>query len=140
MRFGPPSRRRSGEAGIVPMINIVFLLLVFFLLAATIAPPEPLAVSPPEAAAEGAPPEPGAALHVAADGSLALGEARGEAVFAALHGRGPGPLTLRADAALPGAEFAALLARLAAEGVAEVLVVVVPAGTGPGPAAEGRAP
>lgn len=122
MRFGPPSRRRSGEA-IVPMINVVFLLLVFFLMTAQIAPPDPFPVAPPLALAGDAqlPPD---TLFVAADGRLAYEAARDEAVFGALAARtGEGPLALRADAGLPAAELARLLPRLAAAGVEEVSLV-----------------
>ncbi|WP_322867174.1 biopolymer transporter ExbD [Aquicoccus sp. G2-2] len=40
-----PVRRPRGEA-ILPMINVVFLLLIFFLMTAELAPPEPVAVAP----------------------------------------------------------------------------------------------
>ncbi|WP_273523720.1 ExbD/TolR family protein [Rhodosalinus sediminis] len=119
-----PARRRAGES-VVPMINVVFLLLIFFLMTAEIAPPPPLEVAPPAAEA---PPAPGgeAALHVAADGRLAYRDARGEGVWPALADReGEAALPLRADAALPAAELARLLGRLAAAGVGEVDLAVV---------------
>ena len=125
MQLGPRRRRPRGES-VVPMINIVFLLLIFFLLTATIAPPDPFPVSPPELALPGAPPDRGVVLHVAADGALALGAARDAAVWQALE---PGaPLTVNADAALPGEEFAALLRRLSEAGVEGVSLVVVRGG------------
>ena len=50
MRFAPPGARpRRPRESAVPMINIVFLLLIFFLMTATIAPPAPFAVTPPAA-------------------------------------------------------------------------------------------
>lgn len=124
MRIAPERPRRTRREGVVPMINVGFLLLVFFLLAAEIAPPDPFAVTPPGVAA----PEPLAGgadvLHVAADGRLALGAARGEAVFAALAA-GEGVLTLRADRGLPAADLAALLGRIAAAGRRELRLVTV---------------
>ena len=120
--FSGPPRRPRGES-IVPMINVVFLLLVFFLMTATIAPPEPFEVAPPESEADG---EPGLnqPLFVAADGRLAWGDLRGPGVVeavAAARGRAadPPPLAIRADRAVEAAVIARLLADLAGAGVTE---------------------
>lgn len=131
MRFGPPAMPRQPRENVVPMINVVFLLLIFFMLAAQLAPPEPFSVAPPEGEVAEALPE-GAALFVSASGDLALGELRGEAVFAALHARDEaGPLPVRADAGLSAEALAALLPRLAAAGVSSVALELTPdAGTG----------
>lgn len=119
MRFAAPPRRRPAE-NIVPMINVVFLLLIFFLMTARIAPPDPFAVTVP--ASDAGDPAPGpAVLHVAADGALAFGAARGEAVFAALDPAAP--LSMRADTALPAADLARLLTRLVAAGLSEVALL-----------------
>ncbi len=123
MTFDPPPRRARGE-NIVPMINIVFLLLIFFLLAATIAPPDPFPLTPPTAGDVETEVPPGTPLHVAADGALAYGALRDAEALDALAGH-EGALTLRADAALPGAELAALLTRLSALGVLQVDLTVV---------------
>ena len=123
----PPRRRRRGRTGdVVPMINIVFLLLVFFLMTATIAPPDPLAVRPPVARAAASGDASAPTLHVGADGALAFEGVRGDAVLAALSGLPEGSvLRVHADAGLDGAAFARLLARLGAAGLGEVAVVVV---------------
>ena len=119
MRFAAPRRRRPAE-NIVPMINVVFLLLIFFLMTAQIAPPDPFAVTVPLSDA-GDPAQGPAVLYVSAAGDLALGPARGEAVFAALDPATP--LLIRADSALPAADLARLLPRLAATGLTEVALV-----------------
>ncbi|MBF9033065.1 biopolymer transporter ExbD [Rhodobacterales bacterium HKCCE2091] len=107
------------------MINVVFLLLVFFLMSAQIVPPEPFAVAPPEAAATAAE-LPADTLFVAADGQLAYEDARNDSVFAAIAARtADAPLAIRADADLPGADLAALLPRLAAAGVTGFDLVTV---------------
>ena len=123
-RIPRPAPRRVRE-NIVPMINVVFLLLIFFLMTAQIAPPDPIALTPPEADAGDAP---GAerALHVGADGTLAYGDARGDAAIDAVSRRDQDtPLMLRADAQLPADELAALLPRLAQAGVSRVALVTV---------------
>ena len=72
----PPSRRRRGvRENVVPLINVVFLLLIFFLLAGTLRGPVPFEIEPPIAGgAGGGRLEPGTerVLHLARDGRLAL--------------------------------------------------------------------
>ena len=52
MRFDAPPAR-SGGAGLLPMINVVFLLLVFLLVAARLEVPDADAPEPPVIAPEG---------------------------------------------------------------------------------------
>lgn len=134
MDFSPAPRRRPAE-NLLPMINVVFLLLIFFLISAKLAPPEPFAVTLPEAAAAEGGVGPGLVLHLGADGGLGYGEARDDAALAALAtaraefcgradcGKTPPRLALRADAAAPAEGLADLLASLAAIGFAEVTLV-----------------
>jgi biopolymer transport protein ExbD len=42
-----PPKRKDSEVGLIPLINIVFLLLIFFMIAGSIAPSEVLSVEPP---------------------------------------------------------------------------------------------
>jgi len=119
MRFRTPARKPRPES-IVPMINVVFLLLVFFLMTAELRPAPPLEVRLPEAM--GAPVAEGAVLVAAADGALAFDSLRGEAALAAAA-TAPAPLSLRADRDLPGADLARLLAALAAQGQGAVALV-----------------
>ena len=58
MQFPDPPRRKPPES-IVPMINVVFLLLIFFLMTAQIAPPDPFEINPPDSAQAGDPAEGG---------------------------------------------------------------------------------
>lgn len=113
------TQKRARPESVVPMINVVFLLLVFFLMTAVLTPPEPFEVALPSADAP-----PGETsedvLVVGASGELALGAARDEAVFSALPA---GPLKIRADASLDGADLARLVSRLRASGVTRVELV-----------------
>lgn len=112
MRIDMPRRRPRGET-IIPMINVVFLLLVFFLLTAQIAPPEPFRLSPPDAADADLPARDRDVLYVSASGQLAYDAARGEEVWAMVAARrDDGPLEIRADRAADAAGIAALLRRL----------------------------
>ncbi|MDQ2093380.1 ExbD/TolR family protein [Rhodalgimonas zhirmunskyi] len=127
MNLGQPTRRPARES-VVPMINVVFLLLIFFLMSAQIVPPEPIDVTPPEASVE-APAEGQRILFIAPDGMLAMGDLRGEAVFgglAAMEDLIAGePLLIRADKTLEAGKLAALLPRLAEVGVRRVKLVSV---------------
>jgi biopolymer transport protein ExbD len=120
------ARRRIGGAddGVLPLINVVFLLLIFFMVAGRIAAGDPFRVQAPRAALDG----PGRAedrlLIVAADGRLALDGA--EIARPALPGALAGATRLRvkADAAADSLAVARLLAELRAAGVAEARLMV----------------
>lgn len=68
------SQLASIDDRIMPLINIVFLLLIFFLVAGVIREVEPVDVDPPrsvvDAESEAAP----LTIYVSADGRLALGD------------------------------------------------------------------
>jgi biopolymer transport protein ExbD len=81
MRLDPPARRMPPEP-YLPLINIVFLLLIFFLIAARLAPAAPLPVTAP--VAQGPTVAGDITLYLAADGRLAHRDAVGEATWAAL--------------------------------------------------------
>ena len=123
MQFSPPRRRRPAEP-IVPMINVVFLLLIFFLMSAQIAPPAPFDLTLPEGT-DGERAAPADTLYMDAEGRLAFNAARGDAVPGALAARDApdAPLQIRADAGLEARTLARLLPQLAAHGVAEVEIV-----------------
>ncbi|MFB9148365.1 ExbD/TolR family protein [Roseovarius ramblicola] len=123
MQFSLPRRRRAPEP-IVPMINVVFLLLIFFLMSAQIAPPAPFDLTLPKGAG-GDRAAPADTLYMDAEGRLAFNDARGDAVLAALAARAApdAPLQIRADARLEARALARLLPQLAARGVAQVEIV-----------------
>ncbi len=122
MRFATPSRRRPTES-IVPMINVVFLLLIFFMMTARIAPPRPFDLTPPQAESERAL-DRQRVLYLSKQGELAFGPLLGDAVWPALSAAGHGPLILRADLELPAPVLAKTLGRLAAVGITEVTLAV----------------
>lgn len=138
MDFSSPPRRRPSE-NLLPMINVVFLLLIFFLISAEMTPPEPFPVSPPEAEAKAAA-EGEFTLHLSAEGLLGYRDQTGDdAALSALTGDRarfctgadcvavPPRLILRADAAVPGVRLAALLPRIGGLGFADLhLVTALP--------------
>ncbi len=126
MDFRDPPRK-TREENLLPMINVIFLLLVFFLIAARLTAPEPFAVTPPNALAQ-AEAQGEFTLFLAADGLLGYRDARGDAALAAVAASRadhcaatdcaakPPRLTLRADSALPAQRLAALLPQLSTLG------------------------
>ena len=106
----PP--RRSRSESIIPMINVVFLLLIFFLLTAQIARQVPFDLTPPDSESEIAAADLDV-LYVSAGGELAYNEARGDAVWPEIGARETtDPLEIRADAGTPASLVAGLLVRL----------------------------
>jgi biopolymer transport protein ExbD len=110
MDFRAPEPSRRPEA-VLPMVNLVFLLLIFFLMVATIAPPRPVPVALPDAAE--AEPAEAAERRVFLD---ADGEVHGDA------GPVTGPVTVHADRDAPARRLAEVLRGLGPE--AEVRLVV----------------
>lgn len=109
---------------IVPMINVVFLLLIFFLMSAEIVPPDPFDMQLPTSASATAA-DPGVTVFLSVTGDVAYGALRGpDALRAAITDAGPdGALNLRADAQAPAAQLAVLLGDLARLGATEVVVL-----------------
>lgn len=124
MRIARPPERRRAE-GTIALINVVFLMLIFFLIAGTLTPPLDPDVALAEASlAEGT--EPPDALFVTAAGELRM---RGRAVsieeFMASSGEGSaGPsVKLAADRNLPAVELIDIVAALKQAGAARVHIV-----------------
>lgn len=122
--FSQPRRRRHGE-NVVPMINVVFLLLIFFLLSAQITPPGPFEIAPANATDAARAEAEQNMLWIDAEGQLAFGMARDEDVWAALPRDLP-KLHIRADAQTPAATVAQVLTRLTQLGIAEVTLLTSP--------------
>ncbi|MCP4207498.1 MAG: biopolymer transporter ExbD [Shimia sp.] len=124
MDFDASPRKPRAES-IVPMINVVFLLLIFFLMTAQIAPPEPFEVSPPTAE-KAAEPDGELILYVGKESALQFQDTAGEAAFTAIAAAaGDGQaLQLRIDASLDGDRLAQIMQRLSAVGFSRVEVIV----------------
>lgn len=121
--FTRPTRRRQPKEAVEPMIDVVFLLLIFFMMTAELVPAEPFDITAPLAEGEAA--KRADTLYIAADGRMGFDGATGEAVFAALARRDDpdAVLLIRADAAFPAQKLAALLPRLAQAGVANTALL-----------------
>ncbi len=117
--------RRPVRENVVPMINVVFLLLIFFLMSAQIAPPDPVEVELPLAMQLDSPvAETARDVWLGLDGVLRFEGASGDTALARLA-ETPGAVALRADASLPAAEFARLLRLMAEAGITDVTLVAI---------------
>lgn len=147
MRFSPPPIRRTNVT-LLPMINVVFLLLIFFLLAGEMRPAEPFPIEPPEVRAE-AEAEGEFTLWLGADGTLvfrdiqvpegaddsalmaALAEAQAGYCAANDCAAQPPNLLLRADRSLPASRLAGLMPHLGALGFGRVDLIAASVGGAP---------
>ena len=117
MRRGPSLRREREPA--IALINIVFLMLVFFLIAGTLAPPLVTDLRLVEAEdLEAAPPPDG--LVVRADGTVLH---RGVPVLPEAFGASGGEVRIVPDRALPAADLLRIARALQAAGAESVTVV-----------------
>lgn len=124
MDLSEPAKRPRGES-IVPMINVVFLLLIFFLMTSQLAAPEPFAVEPPEAVID-AVAEAERILFVSGEGRIAFDGHEGARAIAALAGQQAvgSVIQLRADSGLEAKKLAAILRDLSRAGLSRVELVV----------------
>ena len=125
MEFHRPPARPQRQ-NILPMINVVFLLLIFFLMTAHIAPPAPFQITPPASGSQ-AQDLPARTLWLGQEGQLMHDGLRGEAALLALAA-GEGPVLIRADAGLAAADLARLMGRLAALGVHDLRLATLSRG------------
>lgn len=72
MKIPPPTEEHRTELSVVPLVNVVFLLLVFFMLAGQISSPEPLDVQPPRSISDQEATEEGVSVLLTLDGQVAL--------------------------------------------------------------------
>jgi biopolymer transport protein ExbD len=123
MDFSPTPKRKVEEA-IVPMINVVFLLLIFFLMTSQITPPEPFEVSIPNAETL-TEPAAGLLVYVSKEGDVQFEEFTGDTAWDRLGGRVEGKVSvkLRVDASLPATELSRILNRMAGTGAASVEII-----------------
>lgn len=71
MHFRPP-RPSSNDERILPLINVVFLLLIFFMITGKLTAIDPIEVTPPRSASEGTVGTHDLIIVVGPDGDLAL--------------------------------------------------------------------
>lgn len=124
MDFTDPPKRPRTES-IVPMINVVFLLLIFFLMTSHLARPDPFEVTPPQARTGGET-DTDPVIYIDRNGRISFDDVTGPQALvrlAAASAETP-VIRMRADAAIPAKTLAGILRDLADAGLAGVELVV----------------
>ena len=131
MRLPTPRPRRQREP-IGPLVDVVFLLLVFFLLAGILGQPQPIEVDPPES--EHADPEDTGRLRILLDAEGRIGldgkvldaEGLAEAIRSLSGPDSPPAAQVEADGGTASGILLALLEQLRALGLQELQLVTRP--------------
>jgi biopolymer transport protein ExbD len=119
-------RRRPPYETMVPLINVVFLLLIFFLLAGSMGPSETVQVSLPKGTFDDRASHDPATLYMDSDGFVWLGkkmvppEVSGMFVKAYLKEEGTDRVAIKADQSAPADSLLTLMEGLRAAGVKQV--------------------
>ena len=123
------NRPRSDDDRILPLINIVFLLLIFFMVAGHLSATEPVAVTPPQSDTETTPEMDTHLILIDRRGRLALdGLPLTEAALLEAFGSSPmSSVRIKADGAVDAIRVIALMERLRGAGLTDLQLLTVPA-------------
>ncbi len=132
MKLPRPKQRQQCDNSLIPLINVIFLMLIFFMVMGQISPSEAIAVDPPLSAQTATTEIDERVLVLGADGRMAIG---GELISAeALEARlatwagepaSAGLITLKADAAVTSKMLRETLDRLEAAGVEQITLLTL---------------
>lgn len=129
------SQRRNDEERILPLINVVFLLLIFFIIAGQLAATDPFEVEPVTSASEAPAEVPELVVLAGSDGRLALNgqimnEAELKSAFAAHLDRDGidevPPVRLKADGRAEAGRIIAVMEILREAGAQKIRLLTVP--------------
>jgi biopolymer transport protein ExbD len=133
MRF-EARRARNDDERILPLINVVFLLLIFFMLAGRLAVSDPLAIEPPHSASQGEPLVRDVQILIAKDGRLALdGAVMSDAELGArlaerMSAEADATYSLKADGGVEADRVIAVMELMRGAGVENLTLFTVPQG------------
>ncbi|GMG83531.1 hypothetical protein LNKW23_27440 [Paralimibaculum aggregatum] len=133
-RLSARRRRQEGDDGVLPLVNVVFLLLIFFMVAGQLTRADPFEIAPPVSGSEGAAPDAPPTVWVGPEGQLSLGEAAMDeaalvAAVAGAAGASEAGVRVLADGRVEARRLVRLVAALRAAGVGEVTLMTVARGT-----------
>ena len=131
MFTAPAPPRRNDDGSIMPLINVVFLLLIFFMLAGTLAATDPFQIEPPSSDSERLTEAEALVVLVAGDGRLAVNgeplapEALRSVVAARVAGTTALEVRLKADGSADAAQVVSVMERLREAGVERLQLMTV---------------
>lgn len=130
----PTPRPKNDDERILPLINVVFLLLIFFMLAGQLAATDPFEIAPPRSASDGEAAIEDLVVQLGADGRLALdGKIMDEAALEAaiverIKGGRAGQVHLKADGRAEATRVVEVMERLRRAGVERLKLLTQPEG------------
>jgi len=133
MRFVRQSQRPSDDEGLIPLINVIFLILIFFMILGHMEAAAPFPLAPPASHTDNRPSPDQLTLLLAADGRIAVGHEvlDGEAlelwlkrwmqsVSGASDNAPPPKVSVKADAQVQAQELRSLLNTLQSAGFRKI--------------------
>lgn len=123
------NRPRNDDDRILPLINIVFLLLIFFMVAGHLSATDPFAITPPHSDTETTPDMDTHLILIDRQGRLAL-DGLPLTAAALLEAFGSSPMSsvrIKADGAVDAIKVIALMERLRGAGLTDLQLLTVPA-------------
>ncbi len=130
-RIAPRKSRKNTDDGVLPLINIVFLLLIFFMIVGRISAGDPFPIVPPDSATKAAADVDGLTVQIGPNGELALdGEVIDVAQFEPALSRQlldqPGRrVWLKADGRAEASQMITIMETLRKQGVEQVRLLTV---------------
>lgn len=127
----PSLKPRSDDERVLPLINVVFLLLIFFMLAGRLVASDPFAIQPPRSASDGLTDALEMVVLVAADGRIAIDNSEIDAnmlaaVVAERLAEAPGlQVRLKADGTADAANVVGVMDTLRESGVDRLQLLTV---------------
>jgi biopolymer transport protein ExbD len=130
-RLKAGARKPSDDDRILPLINVVFLLLIFFMLAGKLTSSDPFRIDPPASVSTAEAGEHVFLILIGADGRIAVnGETTDPAgVGAALSGRARGvaaKVSVKADGGAPAALLVETMEHIRTAGIDGMRLLTVP--------------
>ena len=124
-----PAKSRNDDERVLPLINVVFLLLIFFMLTGRLSTPDQFETEPPASSSRTSVPQLRIEVIAALDGRLAIeGKAVTEpefigAVRKSLAEAGTSEVRFKADGQIPAARVIEILDNLGKAGVEKLYLV-----------------
>jgi len=127
IRFDKP-RAKTDEERVLPLVNVVFLLLIFVMIAGEIIYPDPFQTQPPHSIREGWTETPETTIYVGVNFQIALGDkpVTQAMLEKLLHEKEElGKVRLKADGRVPASQVVIIMEILASAGALEVDLITV---------------
>ena len=128
-------QRRRALIGLTPLIDVIFVVLIFFMLAGRLAAPDAFVINPPDSTSDRQPEPRQIVLLLAADGRVAVDNeivedaALGSLVAEHLEENGSSPVQLKADGQSDAHRVVAVMRLLESAGVQRLTLLTNPEGS-----------